>query len=51
MSDARMFRGHDLDLSVADGSGGNVVATVNSAISTTLGGGMECSRIAAFRGP
>ena len=40
MSEARMFRGHDLDLAVAGGSGGNVVATINSAISTTLGGGM-----------
>ncbi len=40
MSEARMFRGNGLDLKVEGGSGGNVVATVNAAISTTLGGGI-----------
>ncbi len=40
MSEARMFRGGDLDLSVEESGGGNVVATVNAAISATLGGGI-----------
>jgi len=40
MSDAKMYRGNDLDLTVKGGSGGNVVATVNCAVSRTLGGGI-----------
>ena len=40
MSKAAMYRGNDLDLTVKDGSGGNVVATVNCAVSRTLGGGI-----------
>ncbi len=40
MSDAKMYRGDDLDLTVEDGSGGNVVATVNCAVSDKLGGGI-----------
>jgi len=40
MSDAKMYRGNDLDLTVASGSGGNVVATVNCAVSDKLGGGI-----------
>ena len=40
MSKAMMFRGNDLDLTVKDGKGGNVVATVNSALSDKLGGGI-----------
>lgn len=40
MSKAMMFRGNDLDLTVKDGKGGNVVATVNCAISDKLGGGI-----------
>ena len=40
MSKAMMFRGNDLDLTVKDGKGGNVVATVNCAVSDKLGGGI-----------
>lgn len=40
MSKAMMFRGNDLDLTVKDGKGGNVVATINCAISDKLGGGI-----------
>jgi len=40
MSDAKKYAGGSLDLTVAGGSGGNVVATVNCAVSQTLGGGI-----------
>lgn len=40
MSDAKMYRGNDLDLTVQKGKAGNVVATVNCAVSQTLGGGI-----------
>lgn len=40
MSKAMMFRGNGLDLTVAEGKAGNVVATVNCAVSQTLGGGI-----------
>ena len=40
MGAAKMYRGHGLDLTVEGGSGGNVVATVNCAVSRTLGGGI-----------
>ena len=39
MSEAKMYRGYGLDLTV-EGGGGNVVATVNRAVSRTLGGGI-----------
>ncbi len=35
-----MYRGNDIDLTVANGSGGNVVATVNCGNSANLGGGI-----------
>ena len=40
MAKAAMFRGFGLDLTVADGSGANVVALVNAARSERLGGGL-----------
>lgn len=40
MGEAAMFRGGGLDLAVAGGSGGNVVALVNAARSSGLGGGI-----------
>ena len=40
MSDAKMYRGNGMDLTVEGGSGGNVVATVNCAVSQKLGGGI-----------
>jgi ethanolamine utilization protein EutQ len=40
MSDAKMYRGNDMDLTVREGGGGNVVATVNCAVSQKLGGGI-----------
>ena len=40
MSEAKLYRGNGLDLTVEGGSGGNVVATVNAAVSGRLGGGI-----------
>ena len=40
MGNAALYRGNAIDLTVPDGSGGNVVATVNAAVSRTLGGGI-----------
>ena len=40
MGEAAMFRGAALDLAVAGGSGGKVVALVNAARSSGLGGGI-----------
>ncbi|MBN33244.1 MAG: ethanolamine utilization protein EutQ [Rhodospirillaceae bacterium] len=40
MSDAKKYDGNAIDLTVKEGGGGNVVATVNCAISNKLGGGI-----------
>ena len=39
MSDAKLYRGYGFDLTPGE-SGGNVIATVNGAVSQKLGGGI-----------